>query len=93
MLQPINEKIFVKKHDEEFTEGGIVMPSTSNSDTAHGEVMAMGKGAFATDGSRIEPSVKVGDKVMFMPKSARKVRSEGVDLFVVTEREIIGYFE
>lgn len=50
----------------------------------------MGKGARATDGSIIEPSVKEGDAVLLPEYGGSKVSVEGKDLFLYRDDELLG---
>jgi len=66
-LKPLDDHIIVKLvEEEERTKGGIVLPDTAKEKPQQGDVVAVGPGAWATEGEkRIPMDVKVGDRVIF----------------------------
>ena len=51
MLQPIGDRVIVKvKKEEEETVGGIVLASNAKKKPTEGEVVAVGEGAYASNG-------------------------------------------
>ena len=52
MLQPIGDRVIVKVKDEEETVGGIVLASNAKKKPTEGEVVAVGEGAYASNGDR-----------------------------------------
>ena len=53
MLQPIGDRVIVKvKEEEEKTVGGIVLASNAKKKPIEGEVVAVGEGAYASNGER-----------------------------------------
>lgn len=64
-LEPILDRVAIKRDEVKTqTEGGIVLP-TKGKKSNFGEVVGVGPGAFAMDGSRNPMDVKVGDYVFF----------------------------
>ena len=84
--QPLKDLVLIRSirvgSSEVVTAGGIVLPEMSENSSSYeyGEVIAVGKGAFAgAYGTRIELDVVVGDEVVFIAKAGWKFRHEGVD--------------
>lgn len=91
MFQPINEYILVRPLEEE-QESAIFVPKGSEEDL-YGEVVKMGDGAVSPQGHRIPPAVNVSDKVYFKARGAAKKRIGDEDLYLLTERQILGVVE
>lgn len=63
---PPGERIVIKPMEQETqTKGGILLPDTAKEKPQEGEVIAVGSGRVADDGSRIAMELSVGDKVIY----------------------------
>ncbi|CCI87972.1 co-chaperone GroES [Lactobacillus gigeriorum] len=90
MLQPIGDRVIVKvKDEEEKTVGGIVLASNAKEKPTEGEVVAVGEGAFATNGDKLPMTVKVGDTVLYDKYSGTNVKYEGEKYLVLHEKDIL----
>ena len=90
MLQPIGDRVIVKvKKEEEETVGGIVLASNAKEKPTEGEVVAVGEGAFATNGDKLPMTVKVGDTVLYDKYSGTNVKYEGEKYLVLHEKDIL----
>jgi chaperonin GroES len=66
-LQPLYEKVFVRRADSKLSAGGIVIPDSAqgvNDRTFTGTVVAVGPGRLLPNGQTVPPAVKVGDTVI-----------------------------
>ncbi len=64
-LSPILDRVAIKRDVAETkTKGGILL-AQKGKESQFGEVVGVGPGGFAMDGSRNEMDVKVGDHVFF----------------------------
>lgn len=83
-LQPLGDRIIVKKIVEEIkTSGGIIMPESFEDGTVKGEVIAAGPGR------KDDPTVvKVGDKVMFGKHGGLEIMSQGEKYILLSESNI-----
>ena len=74
------------------TEGGIVIPESANKEkSVIGKVVAVGEGRYEKDGiTRVEMSVKVGDKIMFVKNCGTDVKIEGKDYVMLHEHDVMG---
>ncbi len=93
-IRPLNDRILVKRlEEEEKTKGGIIIPDTAKEKPAEGEVVAVGPGRLNDKGDRIEPAVKVGDRVLFSKYGGTDVKLEGEDYLILREDDILGVVE
>ncbi len=93
-LRPLDDNVIVKPHEaEEKTAGGIVLPDSAKEKPLRGDVVATGPGRVLKSGKRIEPSVKVGDTVMFGKYSGSDVTVDGVEHKILREAEILAIIE
>lgn len=92
-LQPMFDRVLVKKIEAETqTKGGIMLPE-NNAKVHSGEVVAVGTGARNRDGDFHKPLLKVGDKVMLPEYGGNKVDIDGQVHWVYREGDIIGRWE
>jgi chaperonin GroES len=90
-FRPLGDRVLVKRvEEEEKTRGGIIIPDTAKEKPQEGEVLAVGPGARDEAGKRIEPDVKVGDRILFGKWSGTEVRIDGKDLLIMKESDILG---
>ena len=91
-FRPLGDRVLVKRVEEEAkTKGGIIIPDTAKEKPQEGEVLAVGPGARDDKtGARIEPDVKVGDRILFGKWSGTEVKIDGEDLIIMKETDILG---
>jgi chaperonin GroES len=90
-FRPLGDRVLVRRvEEEEKTKGGIIIPDTAKEKPQEGEVIAVGPGARDEAGKRIEPEVKVGDRILFGKWSGSEVRLDGEDLLIMKESDILG---
>ena len=89
-LRPLHDRVIVKRLDQETkTSSGIVIPESAAEKPDPGEVLAVGPGKRDSDGKRIEPDLKVGERVLFGKYSGQQVKVDGTDLLVLREEDIV----
>ncbi|MGA3248388.1 MAG: co-chaperone GroES [Paraburkholderia sp.] len=89
-LRPLHDRVIVKRLDQETkTSSGIVIPESAAEKPDQGEVLAVGPGKRDSDGKRIEPDLKVGERVLFGKYSGQQVKVDGTDLLVLREEDIV----
>lgn len=89
-IKPLHDRIFIKKQAEATqTDGGILLPDMFKQEPMEGVVVAVGPGIFEK-GVRIEPVVKVGDRVLFGKWTIKDVEIDGEELAAMREGDIIG---
>lgn len=90
-LKPLFDYLIVKPLEaENLTKSGIVIPETIDKEAPEkGEVLAVGEGKRLENGQLQEPSVKVGQKIMFRKYAPEKIKVDGVELLVIREADVM----
>lgn len=93
-LRPLHDRVLVKRLESEAkTAGGIILPDTAQEKPSEGEVVAVGNGTKAEDGTVTALDVNAGDKILFGKWSGTEVKVDGVDLLIMKESDIMGIIE
>jgi chaperonin GroES len=93
-IRPLQDRIVVKRlAEEEKTKGGIIIPDAAKEKPIEGEVIAVGSGKFADDGTQRPLDVKKGDRVLFGKYSGTEIKVDGVEHLILREEEILGIIE
>ncbi len=93
-LKPLLDRVLVQRVEEETkTMGGIIIPDSAKEKPAEGKVIAVGDGKIADDGSRIEPQLKEGDRILFGKYSGTEVKIEGEEYLIMREDDVLGVVE
>jgi len=93
-VRPLNDRILVKRlEEEETTKGGIIIPDSAKEKPAEGEVIAVGKGKRNDKGERVKMDIKVGDRVLFSKYGGTDVKLDGVDHLIMREDDILAVVE
>jgi chaperonin GroES len=89
-LQPLGDRLVIRPLGrDEMTKSGIVLPDTAKEKPQEGEVLAAGQGRIDDNGKRIPMEVAVGNKVLFAKYSGTEFKSDGEDLLVLSERDVL----
>jgi len=89
-VTPLADRVVVKPVDEaEQMRGGLYIPDTAKEKPSQGEVVAVGPGKVADDGSRIAMDVSVGDKVLYGKYSGTDVTLDGDEYLILRESDIL----
>ena len=90
-FRQLHDRVLVRRVDaEEKSKGGIIIPDTAKEKPQEGEVVAVGSGARADDGTVTPLDVKAGDRILFGKWSGTEVKLEGEDLIIMKESDILG---
>jgi chaperonin GroES len=93
-LRPLHDRVVIRRVEEETkTAGGILLPGSAAEKPSQGEVVAVGKGAIAENGTVRALDVKVGDKVLFGQYSGSTVKVNGEEFLIMKESEIFAVLE
>jgi chaperonin GroES len=93
-FRPLGDRVVVKRVQEDVkTAGGIIIPDTAQEKPQEGEVIAVGPGARDEKGERIQPEVRVGDRILFGKWSGTEVKVDGQELLIMKESDIMGVLE
>lgn len=89
-VKPLSDRVFVKvTAAEEKTAGGILLPDTAKEKPQVGEVAAVGPGKRNDDGSRQEPELKIGDKVLYSKYAGTDIKLGTEDYVLLSEKDIL----
>ncbi len=93
-LQPMGERIVVKRQEsEETTAGGIVLPNSAQEKPARGSVVALGSGKLLDDGTRAKSQLSVGDDVLFSSYAGETVEIDDVEYLLMREDDVLAVLE
>jgi chaperonin GroES len=93
-LQPLNDRIVVKRtEEEEVSKGGIIIPDTAKEKPIQGKVLAVGTGKVLDDGSKMPLDVKKGDTVLFSKYAGSEVNIESEELLIMREDDVLAVVE
>ena len=88
-LKPLADRVVIKPSPaDEKSKGGIILPDTAKEKPVIGEVVAVGPGKVADDGTKIAPEVKVGDKVLYGKYSGTEVTIDGNEYLIMREADV-----
>jgi chaperonin GroES len=93
-LQPMGERIVVKRVErEQTTAGGIVLPDSAREKPARGTVVAVGSGRLLDDGTRSPSQLKQGDMVLFSSYAGETVEVDEVEYLLMREDDVLVVIE
>ena len=93
-LRPLHDRVVLKRIEEkEQVSGGIIIPDTAKEKPQEGEVVAVGTGKLLDNGTRIEPGIEVGDRVLFGKYAGSDIKLDGEEYLILREDEILGVIE
>jgi len=89
-LIPLGDKVVVRPMEaEETTAGGIVLPDAAQEKPRRGKILSVGDGRLNQDGSRSEPEVTEGDRVLYSQYSGTEVAVDDESLLIMSENDIL----
>ena len=87
---PLGERIVIKPMEQEAqTRGGILLPDTAKEKPQEGEVIAVGPGRVADDGSRISMELTVGDKVIYSKYAGTEYEDGDEEYLIMRESDVL----
>ena len=69
-------------------DNGLIKPQGYEEKPEYAKVLMVGEGRLFDDGTRLPPSVKVGDTIFFQRFSSQKVRLGGKDFLIIREEDV-----
>ena len=94
MIRPLQDRVLIKRIEaEEEVRGSIVIPDTAKEKPQEGEVVAVGEGKVLDSGTRVEMSVKPGDRILFGKYAGSEVKIDDVEYLIMREDEVLGILE
>ena len=95
MIRPLHDRVLIRRiePEEEEVRGSIVIPDTAKEKPQEGEVVAVGEGKVLDSGTRVEMSVKPGDRILFGKYAGSEVKIDDVEYLIMREDEVLGILE
>lgn len=89
-IQPLADRVVVKAIEEsEQMRGGLYIPDTAKEKPQQGEVVAVGPGKLSDDGTRLEPEVEVGNRILYGKYSGTEVNVDAEEFLILRESDIL----
>lgn len=93
-FRPLHDRVLVRRIDaEQKTAGGIIIPDSAQEKPSQGEIISVGSGAKAEDGTITALDVKAGDTILFGKWSGTEIKIDDEDLLIMKESDIMGIIE
>lgn len=93
-IQTLLDFVLIKRlPSESVSQGGIVLPESSQKKSCRGEVISVGPGRWTNDGQRIKMSVNVGDVVIFEEYTGTELNGNEDKCVVIREGSILAVLE
>ena len=90
-VKPLGDRVIVRPLEEkEIKKGGIIIPDTAKEKPQEGEIIAVGPGKVAEDGSKVPMEVSVGDKVLFGKYSGTEIKIDSQEYLIMHQDDIFG---
>ena len=90
-FRPLHDRVVVRRIEaDNKSAGGIIIPDTAKEKPMEGEIVAVGPGARAEDGTLHPLDVKPVDRVLFGKWSGTEIKLDGEDLLIMKESDIMG---
>jgi len=88
-IKPLADRVVIKREEaEEKTKSGIVLPGQSKEAPQIARVLAVGPGK-----EDVKMEVAVGDLVIFSEYAGTKVKVDGEDVMIVSQRDILAVLQ
>jgi len=89
-VKPLADRVVVKPLEEaEQMRGGLYIPDTAKEKPQSGEVVAIGPGKLTDEGKRVDPELKVGDKVLYGKYSGTEVTLDDAQYLILRESDVL----
>ena len=90
-FRPLHDRVLVRRIEaEEKTAGGIIIPDSAKEKPSEGEVVSVGSGARAENGTITPMDLKAGDRILFGKWSGTEVKVDNEDLLIMKESDVLG---
>ena len=90
-FRPLHDHVLVRRIEAaEKTTGGIIIPDSVREKPQEGEIVSVGSGTRADDGTVTPPDLNAGDRILFGKWSGSEVRIDGEELIIMKESDVLG---
>ena len=92
-IKPLFDKVVIKAIEtDEKTASGIVLPGAAKEKPQLARVLAVGPGG-TIDGNDVKMQVKVGDTVLYSKYAGSEFKSDGEEVVIVSQSDILAIVE
>ena len=89
-IRPLHDRVIVKRIEQQRkTASGIVIPDSAAEKPEQGEVLAVGDGRRAQDGTIHPLQIKPGDQVLFGKYAGQTIKVDDEELLVLREDDVL----
>ena len=93
-LRPLHDRLIVERlAEDDVTKGGIIIPDSAKEKPQRGNVISVGKGKIAEDGSARPLDVKSGDTILFGKYAGTEIKIEDEDRLIMREDDVLAVIE
>lgn len=93
-IKPLQDRVVIKMTEaEETTKSGIILAGSAKEKPQVAEVVAVGPGKTAENGTVTPVNLKVGDKVLISKYSGTDVKLDGVEYTILKEDDVLAVVE
>lgn len=92
-IKPLGARVVLKREETETVQGGIILPSASQTKQEVAVVVALGPGSKDDKGALIPMPVKLNDRVLIEKYTGQEVTFEDEEYIVVKADDIIAVIE
>lgn len=92
-LQPLGNRVLVRRMQKEESVGGILLPDTAKKKQEQAEVVAVGKGKTDKNGQLIPMPVKVGDIILMEKYAGQEITLDDQEYVILRADDIIAIIE
>lgn len=89
-IKPLGNRVLIQRSKAATTKGGILLPDSAQEKPKEGTVIAVGPGKIDEQGNKEPMQLKVGDKVLFSSYAGTEVKSDGEEMLILSEDEVLG---
>ena len=92
-IRPLGSRVVIALNKKQADKvGSLYVPDSAKKQINQGEVMAVGPGALV-NGKRLPMTLKVGMKVLLPDFGGQNVKLGKEEVTIISEEDVLGYFE
>ncbi len=91
-IKPLGTRILIRRSKATTSKGGILLPDSAQEKPKEGEVIAVGPGKHAEDGTLVISKLQVGDRVLFGSYAGTEIKTDNIDeeYLILAEEDVLG---
>jgi len=89
-IRLLGSRVLIRQADKKTESDGGIILTGGGEQPLYGEVVFVGPGDYSPDGEFIETTVKVGDTVVYTPKTGEEIEFEDETFLMMGEAQLVG---